>query len=246
MKRLRHPIRAIREPFGTAGLIVACVALIAALGGTALAAAKLNGTQKKEVEKIAKKYAGKPGATGAAGTPGSQGAAGATGKDGAEGKAGPEGKEGPKGKEGKEGPEGVEGSPWTVYGTLPSRQTETGTWSGIIGAEEDGYASVSFAIQLAAPLDEHHVVIVAEGEEGEAEKCSNAAGTTKGTAEKPLAAPGFLCVYVTSFERPVGRLFEIRNAGALSGIGAARTGANLLLLGVVGEGGYGTWAVTAP
>ena len=65
MKRLRHPIRAIREPFGTAGLIVACVALVLALTGAAFAAAGLTGKQKKEVEKIAKKYAGKPGAAGA-------------------------------------------------------------------------------------------------------------------------------------------------------------------------------------
>lgn len=88
MKRLRHPIRAIREPFGTAGLVVACVALIAALGGTAFAAAKLNSTQKKEVEKIAKKYAGKPGATGAAGANGTNGTNGAPGAAGAAGKNG--------------------------------------------------------------------------------------------------------------------------------------------------------------
>ena len=91
MNRLRHPIRAIREPFGTAGLVVACVALIAALGGTALAAAKLNSTQKKEVEKIAKKYAGKPGAPGAQGPAGPQGPAGANGKDGTNGTNGTNG-----------------------------------------------------------------------------------------------------------------------------------------------------------
>ena len=57
-------IERIHQKLGTAGFVIAIVALIAALGGTALAAAKLNGTQKKEVEKIAKKYAGKPGAAG--------------------------------------------------------------------------------------------------------------------------------------------------------------------------------------
>jgi hypothetical protein len=88
MKRLRHPIRAIREPFGTAGLVVACVALIAALGGTAFAAAKLNSTQKKEVEKIAKKYAGVPGAPGPAGSNGTNGTNGSAGSAGAAGKNG--------------------------------------------------------------------------------------------------------------------------------------------------------------
>lgn len=91
MKRLRHPIRGIREPFGTAGLVVACVALIAALGGTALAAAKLNSTQKKEVKKIAMKYAGKPGAPGATGPAGPQGPAGPKGDAGSQGATGANG-----------------------------------------------------------------------------------------------------------------------------------------------------------
>jgi hypothetical protein len=89
MKRLRHPIRAIREPFGTAGLIVACVALVLATTGAAFAAkGALTGKQKKEVEKIAKKFAGKPGeagAPGAPGAPGKDGVNGANGKDGVNG-----------------------------------------------------------------------------------------------------------------------------------------------------------------
>jgi hypothetical protein len=101
MKRLRHPIRAIREPFGTAGLVVACVALIAALGGTALAAAKLNSTQKKEVEKIAKKYAGKPGAQGAQGPAGPAGGAGKDGSNGTNGTNGTDGEDGIDGAPGK-------------------------------------------------------------------------------------------------------------------------------------------------
>jgi len=156
MKRLRHPIRAIREPFGTAGLVVACVALIAALGGTALAAGKLTGKQKKEVEKIAKKFAGKPGANGAQGPAGPQGTAGANGKDGAAGQNGTNGTNGTNGasvsvqelglgdencaaggsefKVGSGTPtyacNGEEGSPWPAGGVLPSGQTERGTWGG--------------------------------------------------------------------------------------------------------------------
>ncbi len=106
MKRLRHPVRAIREPFGTAGLIVACVALILALTGAAFAAAGLTGKQKKEVEKIAKKFAGKPGAPGAQGPAGSNGAAGAkgaTGQQGPKGATGAQGSAGPKGEAGAAG-----------------------------------------------------------------------------------------------------------------------------------------------
>lgn len=91
MHRLRHPVRAIREPFGTAGLVVACIALIAALAGGAIAASGLTGKQKKEVKKIAKQFAGKPGAPGAAGP---AGPAGPAGKDGANGSNGSNGADG--------------------------------------------------------------------------------------------------------------------------------------------------------
>jgi hypothetical protein len=108
MSRLRHPVRAIREPFGTAGLIVACVALIAALGGSAIAAkGALTGKQKKEVTKIAKSFAGKDGAQGPAGpqgpqgTKGDNGAAGAKGADGTNGKDGTPGLPGTPGKAGE-------------------------------------------------------------------------------------------------------------------------------------------------
>jgi hypothetical protein len=99
VKRLRHPIRAIREPFGTAGLIIAMIALVAALGGSALAASgALTGKQKKEVEKIAKKYAGKPGAAGPTGPAGANGKDGANGANGTTGAAGKDGAAGAAGK----------------------------------------------------------------------------------------------------------------------------------------------------
>lgn len=145
MKRLRHPITSIREPFGTAGLIVAMIALIAALGGTALAASKLNSTQKKEVEKIAKKFAGKNGPTGPAG-PG-----GAAGKEGAAGAAGKNGAS----VTGKEGPEGKQGSPWTAGGILPKGSTEQGIWSVTVVETAlhsiDGNSAISFGIPLPSP-----------------------------------------------------------------------------------------------
>lgn len=98
MSRIKHPVRAIREPFGTAGLVVAVVALVLALTGAAFAAGGLTGKQKKEVEKIAKKFAGKPGAPGPAGP---QGPAGTAGTAGAAGKEGPEGEPGQAGQAGK-------------------------------------------------------------------------------------------------------------------------------------------------
>ncbi len=64
------------------------------------ASGALSGKQKKEVEKIAKKFAGKAGPQGPAG------GAGAKGDPGLEGDQGPEGKQGKDGKAGKDGESG--------------------------------------------------------------------------------------------------------------------------------------------
>jgi hypothetical protein len=134
MKLLKHPIRSIREPFGTAGLIVACVALVAALGGTALAAAKLNGTQKKEVEKIAKKYAGQPGATGATGPQGA-------GPAGAKGDKGDKGDKGENGDPGTPGTPGTPGADGKSVESIPIATGETGcegNGGAVLEVEESG------------------------------------------------------------------------------------------------------------
>lgn len=107
-------LRRIREPFGTAGLIVAVVALVAALGGGAYAArAALSGKQKKEVQRIAKteakKYAGKNGEVGPAGPAGMPGAKGDAGAAGAIGPVGQTGPIGPVGPKGDRGPAGIAG-----------------------------------------------------------------------------------------------------------------------------------------
>jgi hypothetical protein len=118
--RLRHPINSIREPFGKAGLIVACLALVFAMVGGAYAAGKLTSKQKKEVEKIAKKYAGRTGLAGSQGPAGPVGVKGDTGTDGKDGTNGTNGKEGPEGKQGKDGITGF-------IETLSSGKTETGS-----------------------------------------------------------------------------------------------------------------------
>jgi hypothetical protein len=256
MTRLRHPIRAIREPFGTAGLIVACVALVAALGGTAFAAAKLNSTQKKEVEKIAKKFAGKPGA------PGANGTNGASGKDGTKGEPGVPGSPGASGKsvvlgtattgecpgsnpsggttveiEGNAASKkkicnGKEGSPWTAGGVLPSGKTETGEWvtpsQALTGTKT---TAISFPIPLSEPLEGADVHIIP----------SSGTSTTEcpGSVAEPKALSGNLCVYTT---QGVVAPEVIAQAATLNE-GADRSGA-LLVLGSANEPQFGTWAVT--
>jgi hypothetical protein len=165
----------LRKQFGTAGLIVAVVALIAALVGTAIASggAGLTKKQEKQVIKLAKKYAGKDGAPGTNGTNGKDGAEGKPGKDGANGKSVELINESPSGCpeggftyeiegsgeenevcNGEEGPEGVEGSPWTAGGTLPGGRTETGAWA--TGAPSTAFTpkrvQISFTLPLVAPL----------------------------------------------------------------------------------------------
>jgi hypothetical protein len=88
----------IHNKLGTAGLVVAVIALVAAVAGTAIAAG-LTGPQKKEVEKIAKKWAKKiPGPAGPKGDPGPAGAKGDKGDTGAKGDAGAPGVNGKDGK----------------------------------------------------------------------------------------------------------------------------------------------------
>jgi hypothetical protein len=216
--KLQHPIRAIREPFGKAGLIVAVFALVFAIVGGAYAAGKLTSKQKKEVEKIAKKYAGKPGPAGANGAPGPQGPAGPAGKDGTNGTNGTNGtsvtstplaKNNANCKEG--GSEfvagasktfacnGKEGSPWTAGGTLPKGSTESGTWE--ISSPGSAFfapliAPISFPIPLASPLAEaevHYVGLLFNetSEEWEPETVS----ACPGSSSEPAAEAGNLCVY---------------------------------------------------
>lgn len=253
MKRLRHPIRAIREPFGTAGLIVACVALIAALGGTALAAkGALTGKQKKEVEKIAKKFAGKPGANGA---PGAQGPAGPAGKDGTNGT------NGTNGTDGAPGARGPEGSPWTAGGVLPTGKTETGSWA-VNAPPEQAVSAISFSIQLTGSLGASQVHYVNENGEEAVEN----GGTIElvpqpecpGTPAEPEAEAGNLCVYqafVNGTNEVGGLATGVRIYRADSNplpLGAAKSGA-VMTIPSKEEGGVpqtvfanGTWAVTAP
>lgn len=266
MKRLRHPIRAIREPFGTAGLILASIALIAALTGGAYAASKgLTPQQKKEVKKIAKSFqgTGPQGAAGAAGPAGPQGAKGDNGAPGSNGTNGTNGvnvtsEEFSGTKDGKcagrggskfvaasgstYACNGEKGEPWTAGGTLPSEATETGSWAFtnfVSPPEEFGtaFVPISFTIPLEAELGEDDV------HEAPDPACP-------GTAANPTAEPGNLCIYQSLKEEEGDKntLFPLvihKAASASYDVGASTAGA---FLRVEYEGQVataGTWAVTA-
>lgn len=251
MKHLRHPIRAIREPFGTAGLIVACLALVLAMGGAAVAAkGGLTKSQEKQVKKIAqaeaKKYA-KAGPAGPAGPTGATGPAGARGDTGA---AGPEGKQGPQGIQGPQGSQGqtgAKGSPWTAGGTLPAGATETGAWT--LGPAPAGtvtfgtYATLSFPIPLEAQLALSQVHFInLSGKEMPGEVTQTAC---PGTVDEPAAEPENLCVYQGQlFDARFGRIDKL---GAVEEKGASTAGAKLVVeLEEEESSAWGTFAVAGP
>jgi Collagen triple helix repeat (20 copies) len=136
-----------KDRFGTAGVVIGVIALILALGGSAIAAkGGLTGKQKKEVAKIAKKeakkFAGKPGATGPAGT---NGANGTNGKDGTNGTNGEKGEKGDTGSQGLQGIQGVHGKN-VVVGTAPVGPGVGECEEGGATVEVEGEASTKKAV----------------------------------------------------------------------------------------------------
>ena len=193
--------RRFQGRFGTAGVILALMALVVALSGTALAAkGALTGKQKKEVEKIAKKFQG-------------SGPAGPQGPAGAKGDPGPKGDPGAKGDIGPRGPEGPQGEPGPLLESLPSGKSLKGYWGTRASGELTKAAAViSFPFPVSPPLTLYY--INEDGESGVFRTSSPTLGPEDagvltpqliedncgGTAADPIAEPGFLCVYVEKME----------------------------------------------
>jgi hypothetical protein len=264
----------VHQRLGTAGFVISIVALFAALGGGAYAASGgLSGKQKKEVEKIAKKYAGKPGKAGAPGTAGATGPKGDTGAKGDAGGAGANGSTGTAGANGvsvtsktvvvgnAKCPAGGSeftsstGTTFACNGTtgfaseLPAGQTETGAWSTDQVTEEQflGLAPISFPFALP----EGEEVGVEPGETDisivfeKAVEHPTPSTDCPGSVNEPLAEPGFMCVYEAGVEENETLKYALgKNPDQnSSGTSAGRHGAVLFF---EGEGrAYGTWAVTA-
>jgi hypothetical protein len=251
----------LRDRLGIPGLL-AIVALVFAMAGGAWAAkgGGLTAKQKKQVQKIAKKYAGKPGAPGAigpagpAGPPGPAGPAGANGVDGDDGVGVTTSTfSGSKGSCNNE-QGGIEvksasgttlvcnGQPWAVGGTLPSGETLTGPWMMAAG---DTIVPLTFNIPLAAPLESANVHYVTAKEINE-EEGQQPPPACQGTAKEPEAAVGHLCVYERGATAAVGGI--IGNPCESIGVpppGACTVGAVLFSPGFSGLA-WGSWAVTGP
>jgi hypothetical protein len=239
----------LRTQIGTAGLLVAIVALVAALGGGAYAAS--TGGKATASAKAKQGKQGKPGKTGPAGPQGPAGPAGAQGPAGPKGDTGAPGANGANGTNGTNGTDGEEGSPWTAGGTLPPEATETGAWVSPPTSElGEAVVGISFPIPLSAPLGETKVVIVAEGETPPG-SCDNGAAPAA-SATNPEADAGFLCVFTGGFTTPAsaGEIVKVIPAGGPLFFAVVPTGAGvagaMAAIAEAGKGeiGGGTWAVT--
>jgi hypothetical protein len=221
------------------------------MSGGAYAAGKYLITSTKQISpKVLKALQGKGGPAGKNGANGTNGTPGATGPTGPAGPAGPtgpagSGAPGPEGKEGAPGGPGKEGSPWTAGGVLPSKATETGTWSDTAHEGELAVSTITFTIPLKEALNTAHVHFLLVGETEETD-CKG------GSVEKPKASPGNLCV----FEGAANGDIEPSKLGAIKdpskvfteAPGAGTSGA-LIFMSPHEESlsgtAWGTWAVTA-
>jgi hypothetical protein len=238
--------------------VAATLALVFAMSGGAYAAGKYLVTSTKQISpKVLKALKGANGATGAqgpAGAVGPAGPAGAVGGAGKEGMAGKgeKGEKGETGAPGKNGTNGKDGSPWTAGGTLPPKETETGTWTlGEILTKEitSVRIPISFPIRLAAPLAESQAHFLQEKAGKLLEEPGNKPPSAEcpGTLEEPQAKPGNLCVYGSLEETAEFEEFGV--PGNASGKGTGPTGSSMNLHINESEkttAGYGTWAVAAP
>jgi hypothetical protein len=259
MLNLRMRLEALHKRIGTASLILGVVALVLALAGGAFAAGGgLTGKQKKEVIKIAKKYAGKDGAPGAQGPQGSPGSNGANGKDGANGTPGRSVKATEVPGEPGEGCEevggtefevegsgaqtyvcnGAEGSPWTLGGTLPSEKALVGVWATNPPGPGAKIVPISFSLPVDPTPAAHYLNVGGEEWSPEAGEFVTPSGDCPGiTEEIPAAEPGQLCIYAT---------YEFVTLIEPQPFEPTKTGL-VMLLGIGGTNSIakGVWAVTA-
>jgi hypothetical protein len=148
---------------------------------------------------------------------------------------------------GKAGEKGEKGEPWVPDNTLPSGATLTGSWA-FNGTTDDTAGirvPISFPVALGAPLSSVHIHY-GEGESGGA---FDPTGVCPGTALKPQAAKGELCVYQNATEGLENATFVgiFRYAtGEVTQEGALRAGAVLKFNPTGVAFGAGSFAVTAP
>lgn len=202
-------------------LVVACIALVAGAGGTAVASSLITSAQIKNHTIKTQDLS-------------------SSALRSLRGKAGPAGVTGATGAQGPQGPKGDTGPAGPFVTSLPSGQTLRGVFAvrgSVASAGQDMQGAITFAFPLATAPTTHYI---AAGVTPPAE--------CPGNASTPEAAPGHLCVYESAVAiNGTGRVFDPstsaapNNVASRFGVGVAVTAAAAGDMRV-----RGTWAVTAP
>ncbi|HEV7586119.1 MAG TPA: hypothetical protein VGO14_10100 [Solirubrobacteraceae bacterium] len=207
-------------------LVISVIALIVALGGSAVAAGYVITSTNQIAPSVLKKLKGNRGAKGA------QGKIGATGAQGA---AGPQGA---TGAPGAQGVQGVQGVPGPFPGVLPAGKTLRGTFAvrgTAVNAGEESIGAISFGFTLASAPTPHYIDF---GAVPPAE--------CPGTAAAPQATAGNLCIYESAVANSTVR-GEFDTVGGSNDV-TTTFGAGGYTDATV-AGFYrtrGSWAVTSP
>lgn len=260
-----------REQLGTAGLIVAIVALVAALTGGAIAATSDSGQATASAKGKSKAKAkqgprGKPGKPGPAGPAGPQGPAGAKGDNGAAGANGKDGTNGTNGTNGAPGTPGAAGksalvtpfdsetepagNPCNEFGGVEVEVQDSGEPANVCNGE------TGFTDTLPAGKTETGTwSVVVDALEFAfnpvsfniplaAPPVGHIAPNSNcpGTVLEPKAAPGHFCLYKTDPAFPALEFVNPTNSEP----SVSKYGVLLEMSGPAETFGWGTWAVTAP
>jgi hypothetical protein len=220
---------AVLKRLSSPAMIVACIALVVALGGVSYAAGVLpaNSVGAKQLRKRAVSLQKI--------TPAARSAL-----RGQKGDKGDRGDPGPAGIAGAAGPKGDTGPPGPFPGQLPSGSTVRGAYSvGGTAAAAGGLTidSISFGFQLATAPTVHFIAAAAP-----------APPSCPGTAAAPEASPGHLCIYEAkrinvAAAGPIDPVTGTGTSDSVRAYGAAVL-AKADAAGTVFSGG--AWAVTAP
>jgi hypothetical protein len=229
-------MKAIPSRLPSPAMIVACAALIVALGGVSYAASVLPknsvGTAQLQKKAVTAAKLAKDAVTGSKVRDRTLTAA--------DFKAGdlPAGPQGPKGDLGAPGPKGDTGAPGPVTGELPSGATVRGIFNvdfEAAAANEIAGGSISFGLRLAT---EPAVHIIPTG--------APSTAACPGSVTNPEAAPGTFCLYENSHANAA--TLVVCDATCSGDPNASRFGAELFVKSMSADRAFidGSWAATAP
>jgi hypothetical protein len=168
---------------------------------------------------------------------------------GAQGLQGPQGPKGDRGSDGANGETGSQGPPGPLLDTLPSGKTEKGVYL-VYGFKFNGGTPVPADVQLGTAIN--FPIPLASAPEARYVQAGSTAvgGCAGGTVAKPVAAPGYLCVFEGEKHGRIESGWDICNLEmTVCGQGPGRFGAGVLIRSsgaATGVAISGSWAVTAP